>query len=1030
VTRDTAKAAIRLLAGLMLLAAVPIALVLAVGWPLPREIPSLDQLREAFDRRGVPVEVLVKTLAVIMWVAWAQLVVAVMIEAVAAARGRQARRAAVLPGVQLVAGQLVAAGALVLSLLGPLRSADAAAGPLTLEAVQQPATPPPSPIASPPPAPPASTPSSGGGYVVQRGDSYWGLAQQHLGDGARWREIRDANVGRAVDPGRIIGAQDDDLQPGWLIRLPAATVTSTAVSTPAGSDPSAAASSLAARASGEITVTPGDNLWRIAERELAERWGRPPSVDEITSYWHQLVEINRPRLAPPGDPNLIYPGQRFLTPPTGAPTPESSPGPERPEAADAGPRPAPPSPAPAEPPPAPAPTADAPSSTLPRDGHDEPQPDPGARASRSPEKAPPSTTPADGSEGVLGDLVAPLGLAGGGVTLAGLVLLLDRRRRAQQRHRRRGRRIPLPSAAMERGEAELRAGADIDGARLVDVALRAGAVGCGSMGLPALRWVEASPKSVLLVLAAPAEAPHGFRAESPDRWRTTASIEGLAGLAGDAGSPSPTLAPVGTTTDGAEVLVELEASGVATISGPSDVTVNFLRALAVAAATVPWTDQPQVMVVGLGDDLCALPWVSSSPSLADALAAAERRTEQAAEALRSTQWTTTAQARAASEVPDAWDPLVVVSAISPDEVDQPRLGALAARPHHGVAVITPPGPGSPPGRAFVLDEAGHLRIDGVDPAVRARLLNDADARLAADVLDIAARHTDTAPDQSDTDRPRRTPAVAEPTPGQNCLDALLGEVEVMLRVLGEVEAARIDPAGEQRLTPERQKSLEALVYLALRESPVDREDLEITLFPTGANATKTFHNTVSAARRAVGDALFPPATGGRYELSHRVVTDYALFCELVSQADDTDDATQAATLLHEALGLVRGEPFTGVGRNYSWVSSHRGMIVAQVIDAAEQLAEIHLADGDWRAAEWAARQALRAFPCDERMYRLLMRTAAAAGNIPGVERAFCELCTAVADPDDGVEPEDTVHPDTVTLLEELTRPTHRRRVGA
>jgi nucleoid-associated protein YgaU/DNA-binding SARP family transcriptional activator len=1028
VTRDTAKAAIRLLAGLVMLAGVPIVLVLAVGWPLPREIPSLDQLREAFNRRGVPVEMLVKTLAVIMWVAWAQLVVAVTIEAVAAARGRQARWAAVLPGVQLVARQLVAAGVLVLSLLGPLRSADAAAGPLTLEAVQQPAAPPPSPIASPPPAPPPSTASSGGDYVVQRGDSYWGLAQQHLGDGARWREIRDANVGRAVDPGHIIGAHDDDLQPGWLVRLPAATVTSTAVSTRAGSDPSPAASSLADRATGEITVTPSDNFWRIAERELAERWGRPPSVDEITRYWRQLVEINRPRLAPPGDPNLIYPGQRFLTPPIGAPTPESSPGPERPEAADAAPRPAPPSPAPAEPSPGWAPTADAPGSTPSRDGHDELQPDPGARASRSP-KPPPSPTPAEGSDGVLGDLVAPLGLAGGGVTLAGLVLLLDRRRRAQQRHRRRGRRIPVPSAAMERGEAQLRAGADIDGCRLVDVALRAAAVSCGSMGLPALRWVEASGESVLLVLATPADAPPGFRAESPECWRTVASTEELAGLAGDAGSPTPTLVPVGTTTDG-ELLVELEASGVATIAGPSDLTVNFLRALAVAAVTVPWSDQPQVMVVGFGDDLCALPWVSALPSLADALAAAERRTEQAAEALRSTQWTTTAQARAAGEVPDAWDPLVVVSAISPDEVDQPRLGALAAHPHHGVAVITPPGPGSPPGRAFVLDEAGHLRIDGVDPVVRARLLNDADARLAADVLDIAARHTDTAPDQGDTDRPRRTPAVAEPTPGQSCLDALLGEVDVVLRVLGEVEAARIDPAREQRLTPDRQKSLEALVYLALRESPVDREDLEITLFPTGANATKTFHNTVSAARRAVGDALFPPATGGRYELSHRVVTDYALFCELVSQADDTDDATQAAALLHEALGLVRGEPFTGVGRNYSWVSSHRGMIVAQVIDAAEQLAEIHLADSDWRAAEWAARQGLLAFPCDERMYRLLMRTAAAAGNIPGVERAFRELCTAVADPDDGVEPEDTVHPDTVALLEELTRPTHRRRVGA
>ena len=255
----------------------------------------------------------------------------------------------------------------------------------------------------------------------------------------------------------------------------------------------------------------------------------------------------------------------------------------------------------------------------------------------------------------------------------------------------------------------------------------------------------------------------------------------------------------------------------------------------------------------------------------------------------------------------------------------------------------------------------------------------------------------------------------------------------MVRVLGEVEALRVAPGAEERLTPERQKSLEALTYLALRESPVDREDLEIALFPTGANATKTFHNTVSAARRAVGETLFPPATGGRYELSERAVTDYALFCELVTRAndtDDTDDTDQAAALLHEALSLVRGEPFTGVGRNYTWVSSHRGMIVAQVVDAAEELADMRLASGDWRSAEWAARQALLAFPCDERMYRLLMRSAAAAGNTPGVERAFRELCAAIAAPDDGVEPADTVHPETVALLEELTGPTHHHRVGA
>ena len=97
------------------------------------------------------------------------------------------------------------------------------------------------------------------------------------------------------------------------------------------------------------------------------------------------------------------------------------------------------------------------------------------------------------------------------------------------------------------------------------------------------------------------------------------------------------------------------------------------------------------------------------------------------------------------------------------------------------------------------------------------------------------------------------------------------------------------------------------------------------------------------------------------------------------------------TLLTDALGLVRGEPYVGAGRNYAWVAQHRGIIVAEVVNAAEELAEITLELGDWRAAEWAARQGLRAFPCDERLYRVLMRAAHASGSVSGVHRVFDEL---------------------------------------
>jgi nucleoid-associated protein YgaU len=56
------------------------------------------------------------------------------------------------------------------------------------------------------------------------------------------------------------------------------------------------------------TVVAGDHLWDIAERTLAAAWERPPSPEELASYWRQLVAASIGRLAS-GDPDLIFPGE-------------------------------------------------------------------------------------------------------------------------------------------------------------------------------------------------------------------------------------------------------------------------------------------------------------------------------------------------------------------------------------------------------------------------------------------------------------------------------------------------------------------------------------------------------------------------------------------------------------------------------------------------------------------------------------------------------------------------------------------------
>ncbi|MFQ5968236.1 MAG: LysM peptidoglycan-binding domain-containing protein [Acidimicrobiia bacterium] len=60
-------------------------------------------------------------------------------------------------------------------------------------------------------------------------------------------------------------------------------------------------------------VVKGDNLWRIACRQVRAETGGKPTSSQIVPYWLELIELNRDRLRS-GDPDLIYPGEELLLP--------------------------------------------------------------------------------------------------------------------------------------------------------------------------------------------------------------------------------------------------------------------------------------------------------------------------------------------------------------------------------------------------------------------------------------------------------------------------------------------------------------------------------------------------------------------------------------------------------------------------------------------------------------------------------------------------------------------------------------------
>lgn len=991
----------------VLLIGVPAALMVSVGWPLPSVVPSWAEVSDALTGGAIADMTVHKAIALVIWVAWVQVAVAVVVEAWSLLRGRAARPAPLtFSAVQLGVGRLLSSALLLSAVIHPRAAYAVASAPPAPAAAPQALAPAEAPVLAAP-STSASAPSfeaSDAGtkeWIVHQRETLWGIAEQALGDGRRYREIADLNQGRAQPDGSTF-TDPGAIRTGWVLLLPP---DATVEATPAGSH----------------RVVPGDSLSSIAQARLGD-----------AGQWSTLWELNRDRPQPNGsvfsDPNLLRPGwvldlpsapaldNVVVTAPSAevAPVPSSvAPDPEAGPATEPGPE-------------------TAPSATLPDLGEAPPatEPVPSTTASAEPSPTSEDLTTSAGEDEEEGQR-APVGLAGAGLVAAGALVLLDRRRRAALRRRSSKRLVHVPPPRLQRAESVVRAGASIEAATYLDAALRAAAASTGG-SFPGLRWVEVAASSVLLVTDCDSIAPAGFTTEGPGRWRSAADLEQLLDFAGETAPPTPALTAVGTTPEGAEILLDLEALGTTVVTGDRERVVGLLCSMALSLGTATWSEYTRVVLVGLGGELTQLTSVDTAAGWEEAVRIVTDRAEESLQALEAIGENVTAKARAAGTTVDAWHPTVVVG-LGPAEgvIEIPNLPG-------GQAVAAVVGSASEVATALHVDEHGYLRVPETDLVILARSLAEDDTRVIVELLESAEGNNED--DDAEVfelldPAPAAIPLTGEAAETIPTVQELLDDLDVLVRVMGEVEAVRLGPDGDELIRPGKHRGLELLAYLSRLQSPASTEDISAAMWPGGANSVKTLHNVVSDLRGCLGadrdgQPLFPPAKQGRYMINERVMTDFAVFRTLVDVAAELDDqqAPLIADILSDALTLVRGEPFMGGGRSYAWVSHQRGAIVTTVLDAAEEVTEIRLKLGDWKAAEWAARQGLRAFPADERLYRLLMHCAHAAGNVAGVQRVFNELCDVVADPDVGVEPEDTIHPETVALLEELLG--RRQSLGA
>ncbi|MEV5003853.1 LysM peptidoglycan-binding domain-containing protein [Nocardioides sp. LML1-1-1.1] len=630
------------------------ALFLSIGAdPIPDQVPTLDSIRNALlaPDDGTLVLGLFK---VIGWVAWAFMALSLVVEAIARLRRVEAPQ---LPGLgrpQAAARGLIGLAALLFI-----------AAPIAAQATT---------ISSAAAAPTATVEHASVGVVdqapvqqdvkveteqertgpktvehaVKPGESLWSIAEDHLGDGARYKEIAQLNRD-------LLGGQPSFLEPGWVLKLPA----------PQSKDAPAH----------HYGVQAGDTLSEIAQEQLgdANRW---PEIYQASTG------ITQPGGVQLTDPDVIDVGWKLNIP--GADPERSHDDTENQQPREVEPE-----------------TPTVPQDQQPADppAEEEPpvaqEPETAAPETAAPDVAPPqseeSPAPAadvdqvdDADDSILDAPWVLAGLTGGGVLLSGALLMaLRSRRRAGYRNRPPGRAIAAPPPELAPVEMTLNATGTAAAATVefADEALRrlAAAVGAQGTTMPPLAAVELAHGKLTLHLSAPATVPAPW-VGSPDQthWHvsTDTDVDELGPAPDNVEPPYPLLATIGMSDEGETWLLNCEELSTLTISGDPTHGRDFARHLAAQLAVNPWSRRVQVDCIGVAEETVAMDerisyyptGAAGSPATAEVLAAAVTTVDRAKR-----HNTDVSTARTGSVDDDTWPArmlLVDAAAGEPDDLEQ------------------------------------------------------------------------------------------------------------------------------------------------------------------------------------------------------------------------------------------------------------------------------------------------------------------------------------------------------------------------
>lgn len=1002
----------------VLVLGVPAALVAFAGNPLPSGVPSFGEARRALTSPDDGT-LFLGALVVLAWAAWAVFTLLVVLEIPAQLTGRRAVRLPGLGGAQGGARWLVAPLLSLVALTGVGTAASATDAPSATATVDQ----------------------QNQGVSVVEGDTLWDLAQEHLGDGARWDEIYQLNRDSISDKDLILPGQQ--------------------------------------------LVMPGGKTIVVAPGHTTDTTGPSPQQETAPTPATDDTPADRTGLGPVGQGKDAATPESFLAgTDSGTSTPADQA--DAPHASTSGT----------------ATTSGGVSQARDATASPRPQVVSAPAADPSPQAAGDSAAEETDQDTITGQNL--LGISSlGAVGLVGIIGAARAVQRRRRKPGERVVMPQQDTAALESDlvkSADPIGAEDLDRALRTLAVVTADA----GQDLPGLRAARLTTTHVELYCAGSVpRLPDPFETVDNvdgvfllDRERISDLLDPH--TAAQVPAPYPALFTLGSDEEGAWVLLNLEQVGSLGLDGPEEECRAILAAAALELIASTWSDDLRVTLVGDLKDLAhamAHDRVDYATSVQQILAPVTYAAAAHGRNLTNSGATDVTHARGFGVADETWTPHLILLGTEPTPDERDALAALVtSTPRVAIATITthtepltdwvlqmtegpqavlhpvgmemavqkvhpaqyndlvdllglahqPSAPG--PQWTTTLDDTQVIPTTTTGPGDPTALpiltgpeetpAEDTEQVIApsatsatADVMDLndlPAPQEDGTTDQDDPTGPQGNPEEApapdedtqtdlEDDAGQDREEApatVLPTDGPLIRLLGTVEI--LEATGKRPRSPGI--AAEALAFLALHPTQ-DRDELDAALWPDSTPAASTRAARLSQARSWLGNdhdghphvPLVDDAGG--YQVDG-VRVDWHQMLTLIGE-----DITSTSTAdLEQALALVDGPPLSGVNpKRYGWARADREEMTAAIGDIATTLAHRHLPTNP-TAATTALDTALTVDPTNEALWRYKLL---AADHLGQADSVMTDMTTALENVDGDLDPE------TIALMEQIAH-TDRR----